>query len=422
MSSRPSRPSRPGKPDVLVVGAGVIGMSCALELSRRGARVTVIDRGEVGHGCSYGNAGWLSPCLATPLPAPGLVRQALRWLFDPESPLYIQPRLSVVGWLLRFLAATSVTRFRAGTAALTALSRASLEAYARLAAEENGFGFRRDGLIVACETAAGLAAARHELALARDHGLDGEVLEADAARACEPALTGPLAGGVHYPGEAIAEPLAVVETLARLAARAGAEVRAGVEVFDFEVTGDRIRTLHTTRGPLVADVVLLATGSWSRRVARRLGLRIPVLGGKGYAVIVPRFDPAPRLPVLLHERHVAVTPRDGSVRFAGTLELVVDDDLSVSPRRVGAILRGARHMFRLPPEAPLLEVWRGLRPCTPDGLPVIGFADSPRNLFLATGHQMLGLHTAPATGRLAAELILGETPSFDPAPFRAGRF
>jgi D-amino-acid dehydrogenase len=165
----------------------------------------------------------------------------------------------------------------------------------------------------------------------------------------------------------------------------------------------------------------MAAGSWSRAIARRLGLRLPVLGGKGYAVILPRLDPTPARPVMLLERKIAVTPRTASVRFAGTLELV-DGDLGVSPRRVAAIVRGAREMFRVPSDAPIVEVWRGLRPCTPDGLPIIGFAPELENLFVLTGHQMLGLHTAPGSGQLAAELILGRTPSFDPAPFRADRF
>lgn len=413
----------PDERDVLVVGAGVVGMACALELARGGARVTVIDKGEVGHGCSYGNAGWLTPCFATPLPAPGMIGKALRWLFDPESPLYIQPRLSSLGWLLRFLRATGERRFRAGTAALTALSTASFTAYERMAADEDAFAFRRDGLLVACETDDGWASARQELAIAQDNGIAGEALDADAARAREPAIAGPLRGGVFYPDEATAEPLAVVQTLARLAAAAGADIRPGVEVYDFDVVGGRVAAVRTTRGTLAADVVVLATGAWSRPLARRLGLRLPVLGGKGYAVIVPRFEPAPARPVMLLERKIAVTPRPGSstVRFAGTLELV-DGDFGVSPRRVAAILRGAREMFRVPAEAPVAEVWRGLRPCTPDGLPIIGFARAPRNVFVLTGHQMLGLHTAPASGKLAAELVLGRTPSFDAAPYRADRF
>jgi len=407
--------------DVLIVGAGVVGAHLALELAGRGARVTLLDKGPVGHGCSYGNAGWLTPCFATPLPAPGLITKALGWLFDPESPLYIQPRLGSLGWLVRFLLATTERRFRAGTAALTALSRYSLDAYAGLAREDDSFAFRQEGLVVACETEAGLRSARREMEIAAEHGIPGEALDADATRARAPALRKAVAGGIFYPAEATAEPLAVVETIARRAAGAGATIVTGAEVFDFELRDGKVVRVDTTRGPMSAGVVVMATGSWSRALGRRLGLRLPVLGGKGYAVIVPTFAAAPALPIMLLERKIAVTPRDGSVRLAGTLELV-DGDLSISPRRVGALLRAGQEMLGLPPDAPVREVWRGLRPCTPDGLPLIGFAAAPRNLFLCTGHQMLGLHTAPGSARLAADLILGEKPRFDPAPFRPDRF
>src|SRR5262249_39384414 len=168
------------------------------------------------------------------------------------------------------------------------------------------------GLLVACETDAGLAAARKELAIARDNGIAGEALDADAARAREPAIAGTIRGGAFYPDEATAEPLAVVQTMARLAAAAGADIRPGAEVYDFDVAGGRVAAVRTTRGTLAADTIVLATGSWSRSLGRRLGLRLPVLGGKGYAVVVPRFEPAPARPGVLLEPQIAGTPRPGA--------------------------------------------------------------------------------------------------------------
>ena len=163
--------------------------------------------------------------------------------------------------------------------------------------------------------------------------------------------------------------------------------------------------------------MVVATGAWSRSLGRRLGLRLPVLGAKGYSIVLPRLDPHPRRSLYLAERKVALNPHADALRVSGTLELV-DEDLSINMRRVNAVLRGARAMVALPDPLPVLELWRGLRPCTPDGLPLIGRARGFRNLWLATGHQMTGLKTAPATGRLLAELMAGEKASFDPAPFR----
>jgi D-amino-acid dehydrogenase len=410
--------------DILIIGGGVIGAACALELATRGAGVTLVERGEIGRGCSYGNAGWLTPSLATPLPAPGMLLTCLKWMADPESPLYIHPRpsLDLARWLLRFARSMNGADFERGSRALIALSKWSLEAYERMSRElPDSFGFERRGLLMLGLTGAGVASAQRELELAGRHGLAGTPLDADAVRALEPAITGRVAGGVHFTGEGHLEPLAAVRAMTAEAERRGARVLQGCEVFGADVAGSRLEGLRTTRGRLTADRYVLAAGSWSKGLAAGLRLRLPVLGGKGYAIVVPPTDPMPHLPIKVTELRVAITPRQGSLRLAGTLE-VVDGDESISPRRVEAIVRGARQVLSVPAEPEIVEVWRGLRPCTPDGMPVIGFARSPSNLLVATGHQMCGVHTAPATGRLAADLLTGEAPLFDPAPFRADRF
>lgn len=409
---------------VVIVGAGAIGSATALELARRGASVTVIDRGGIGHGCSYGNAGWLTPSLAFPLPAPGVVRTSLKWLLDSESPLYIRPAASLdwVRWLWGFVAAATPERHERGTAALVPLSRYSLDAFAALDREYPGsFGFSPTGLLLVAQTAAGLASATHEARRMEQHGTVWRPLDAAGVRDLEPAVRGELAGGIYFPEEAHCEPHAVVEALARAATAAGAKFETGAEVFEFRREGRRLAALRTTRGWLDADGFVLASGAWSAGHARQLGFRLPVLGGKGYAIVVEGLPQPPRLPLKVLERRVAITPREGSTRLAGTLELV-DGDERISPRRMDAIVRNSRTVLDIPEPARVIEVWRGLRPCTPDGLPVIGFAPGFDNLLVASGHQMCGLHTAPGTGCLAAELLTGEKPRFDPAPFRADRF
>jgi D-amino-acid dehydrogenase len=409
---------------VLVIGAGAIGSATALELARRGAAVTVIDRAGIGEGCSYGNAGWLTPCLAFPLPAPGVVRTGLKWLLDAESPLYIKPEASLewARWLLGFVRAATPELHESGTAALVPLSRYSLESFARLDREYPGsFGFSPTGLLLVAQTAAGLASATHEAQRMEAHGTVWRRLDADGVRELEPAVTGELAGGIFFPQEAHCEPHAVVQTLARAATAAGAHFEPHTEVFVFRRDGRRLAAVRTTRGWMEADQFVLATGSWSAEHGRQLGFRLPVRGGKGYAITVDSLPRPPHLPLKVLERRIAITPRDGSTRLAGTLELV-DGDESIAPRRVDAIVRSARTVLDVPESPHVVELWRGLRPCTPDGLPVIGLAPGYENLLVATGHQMCGLHTAPGTGRLAADLLTGEKPLFAPAPFRAERF
>ena len=412
----------------IVVGAGIIGAHIALELVRRGERVTLIDAGEPGHGCSLANAGWLTPCFAMPLPAPGVFRQALRWCLDADSPLRVPPGLAFTHapWLLRFALAATPARFAAGTRALTELSLLSLQRYQDFAAElagrgDPGFGFTRAGLLLACASRDGLQAAHEELRLAALQGIRGEALDAAAVRRREGALTGALAGGVYFPDEAHVQPLAAVQAAVREFQRRGGEVRAHEALSGLVTHAGAITHAITDRGRIAARHVVLATGAWSRVLGAQLGVRAPILGGKGYSMMAPRLDPHPRSPLMLLERKVAVTPYADGTRIAGTLELVARDD-GVSPRRVAAIVRAARQALALPESAALTPAWHGLRPCTPDGLPIIGRAPRYANLTVAAGHQMLGLQTAPGTALLAADLVLGTPSVVDPAPFRAERF
>ena len=230
-----------------------------------------------------------------------------------------------------------------------------------------------------------------------------------------------MVGGVYFPNEAHVEPLQAVRLLIEKACSFGAQIRPQTEVFDFVLNGSKIVGLRTTRGLIEADQYVLATGTWSRRLGQQLRLRIPVMGGKGYAAIVEPFTPKPRIPMMLVERKIAVTPRRDSVRLAGTLELV-EGGLDISPRRLDAILNGSRKYLAVPENVPYSEAWAGLRPCTPDGVPVIGRPGRFQNLTVATGHQMLGLQSAPGTGRLVADIVLDRKPTFDPAPFNPDRF
>ena len=411
------------KTRVIVVGAGIIGSAIALELARRGLEVTVLDRGGVGAGCSRGNAGWLTPCFSTPLPAPGVLTGSLKWLLDPESPLRIAPSLKPEWflWMARFMASARAAPYQAGTEALLALSRYSFDAYRALDAEAPGsFGFTQRGLLLVAQDPHVLAHAATEAERMGRLGVRSERLDPGAVRSLEPSLRLSVAGGVFYPDEAHCEPLLAVQAVARAAEAASARFMTA-EVLGFEVTGGRLRSLHSTAGKLEADHVVLATGSWSKRVGRALGLRLPVLGGKGYTVLLEDVGPRPSRPIKLYEPRVALTPRATGLRVCGTLELV-DGDESVSRRRVDAVLRAGLAALGLQAAPRVVEVWRGLRPCTPDGLPIIAKAPGLENLVLATGHQMCGLHTAPGTGRLAADLLTGATPPFEPTPFRADRF
>ena len=412
------------KRDVIIIGGGVVGTACAVELARQGASVTILEKDQVGQGCSYGNAGWLTHSQAVPLAAPGLIWKAAHWMFDPESPLYIPFRLdpALISWLFNFLLATRRERFERGTAALVEMCRWSVDAWEEFAIHTGDtFDYGRKGLLAIYESPASLAAGRQRAALVAKFGAPSEVWSAEKVRELELAVVGPQVGGILYPDDAQCEPFMAVEAVAAEAQRLKVKIVERCEVTDFERTNGKVSSVVTSRGKFTANEVVLAAGTWSKALARKTGIRIPMLGARGYSVVMPHPQVTPSRSILLADRKIAVTPHEARLRIAGTLELV-DDDFSINQRRVNAIVRGAQKMLTIPSPLREHEVWCGLRPCTPDGMPVIGRAKGYRNLWLATGHQMVGLKAAPGTARLLVDLMTGAKPTFDPAPFTAERY
>jgi D-amino-acid dehydrogenase len=411
------------KQDVVIIGGGVIGVASAVELARRGAQVTVLERDRVGHGCSYGNAGWLTPSQAVPLANPSMLLKSFKWMLDPESPLYIQPRLdpAFLRWLIEFLLASRTAKFERGAAALVELCRVSVDLWEEVAKRSAvPFGFERHGLLAVYENAASFEAARPAVDLVCRSGVRAERWTADEVRGKEPAIVGRQVGAYFYPDDAHCEPYRAVKALEDDARALGVRVVEGAEVYRVSNVTGGLR-LTTTRGEVRTEQIVVATGPWSEALGAMLELRLPVIGAKGYSLVLPPANPHPTRSIYLIERKVAVNPHADALRIAGTLELV-RNDFSINARRVDVIVRGAKGMLNIGDAPAAREVWRGLRPCTPDGMPVIGRARGRGDVWLATGHQMAGLKTAPGTGLLLAQLMAGETPRFDPDPFRADRY
>jgi D-amino-acid dehydrogenase len=408
-------------PDVLVVGGGAVGAVSALELARRGARVTLLERGaQLAAGCSAGSAGLICPSHSYPLAGPAALRNGIRWMVRRDSPLYVRPRPAILPWLARFAAASTPARAEAGMRLVRSLSLASLELHAALPRAGVDTGFTRAGVLNVYETEAGFATGRREAELHAGAGLRSERADPERAKALEPALAGPFAGVVFYPDEAHCDPEQFVRAVGAAAAEAGARIRPGVEVLALRRDGSRAVALDTTVGPLAAGTVVVAAGAWTPELVRELGIFVPVEGGKGYHVDLEAGDGDPGVPVFLQEARVIATPLPGRLRIAGTLELS-GLDLGVDRVRLEAILRASRRVLRLGGRR-VIEVWRGLRPCAPDGLPILGRPPGLDSVVLATGHSMMGLTLAPVTGRLVAEIAAGETPSHDVSALRPDRF
>jgi D-amino-acid dehydrogenase len=371
-------------PDVIIVGAGAIGAACAYELAGAGARVTVLERGDGwGEGCSWGNAGLIVPCHARPIAAPESLRAGLGWMLRRSSPFGLRLRPALAPWVARYMRAATTRRAAAGERLQRELSAESLDMLRDLAAAGVDAGFEQRGLLSVYTDHPDQAGDEAGSETGRARG--AQLLSGAETRELEPALSPAVRAGVLFPDEASCDPARLVASLGAAAVERGAELQTGVEV----------RSLRDLR----AGHIVLAAGAWSGRLAATAGVRLPMQGGKGYAV---DWDALPlRRPLYMHDQRCVANPLPDRLRMTGGLILDGLDE-RFDPRRAEAVRAAAAKVLDLRAEPRL--VWRGLRPCTPDGLPVIGTRDS---LVLATGHGMLGITLAPLTGRLVAGLVAG---------------
>lgn len=399
-----------------------MGLMTALELGRRGVRPVILERGaDVLSGCSSGSAGLLSPAHSTPLATPGAVREGFRHMLRKDSPFSMRPRPRLVPWLLRFMVAAREDRVREGTELIRDFSFASLELHKRLAAEGLDTGLEILGALNVYETEKAYAAGIREAEDLSAHGIKTQVMSAEEVRAFEPAISDHVVGGVHLAEEAQCDPERFMLAVSAAAVDAGAVLCTRAEVLDATVSGGRVVSLDTTIGTVRPGQVVVANGAWTVELSRRLGFRLPVEGGKGYHVDLVPAPTDPSLPIYMQEARVIATPYADRLRLAGTLQLT-GLSMRMDNARVRATLASGKRTLLGIETGRVTEVWRGIRPCTPDGLPILGRSERLENVVFATGHAMKGLHLAPETGRVISQVLLGEEPTRDLDPFSPDRF
>jgi D-amino-acid dehydrogenase len=404
---------------VVVIGGGLIGFSAAYQLLKRGMRVTVIERGtEADASCSTGNAGMVVPSHFVPLAAPGMIWKGIRWMFDPESPFAIRPRPSweLVSWGWKFYMASSPARVKRAMPALRDMALRSRTLFTELAETEGfGFGLEKKGLLMLCKTHAALGHEAEIVATAKSLGVEAELLDAEGVRAKDPAIQMDVIGGVYFAQDCHLDPARFLGDLRAQVQRLGGAIRWGAEVSGFRQSGAKVEAaLLKGGGEISGDEFVICGGAWSPSVGKKLGLNLPMQAGKGYSVTHPEPPALPSVCSLLNEARVAVTPMGGKLRIGGTMEIVGLDE-SVNRRRLHGILKSIGGYFPQLAETDFsgLEVWKGLRPCSPDGMPYIGRARGRTNVVVATGHSMLGLSLAPVSGEMVADLITGAAMKYD---------
>jgi D-amino-acid dehydrogenase len=406
---------------VVVIGGGLIGLTSAYHLAQDGASVTLVDARETGRGASEVNAGWVCPAESGPVPAPGMVSQALRWMLRRDSPLYVRPTLdpSFMRFMLRMARHCNAADHRAGAQALIRLSEGTMDHLDAYREDGLAFEMHADGLLMTFLEAGSMASHLEVIDIVESAGLEPEVLEGDAVRDHEPALSDRVHGGVYYPHERHVDPAGLGRALHERCLALGVDIVEGVPITGVEIDGERITAVTGGERRFGGDAFLLAAGAWSGRLSKAFGFALPVRPGKGYNLDLPAHPL--RRPTYLTEAKVAATPLDGRLRLAGTMEFGALEE-QVDPLRAAAIGAAPGAFLREweTPSDP--EIGAGLRPMTPDGLPLMGRLGGLQNGYVSTGHAMLGLTLAPSSAAAISRLIVRgeETPAvaaFDPARF-----
>lgn len=428
-----------------IIGGGIIGLSTAYYLQQDGWAVTILERGDGTEGCSFGNMGYLSPSHFAPLAQPGVISQGILWMFEQKSPFYVRPALDMglLDWGLKFVRACNQRHLERSSKPMAELLLLSRDLTAGW--EQNGemsFEYAQTGCINYFQTAKYEQAELENARQGRELGLNIEVLSREQCQALEPERLPDVRGGVWYKDDAVLYPNVLMQQLQQLLENRGVRFLRHAEVKGFQRSNGRITSLqYRTEGQVsiqqdTPDLVVLAAGSWSKALAKMAGEYLPMMPGKGYSMTVDVSQQPLRHPCILLEAKVAITPWAKRLRIGSTMEIGAMDDRILFPR-VQGILEAVPRFFPGYAQDPTFveladferlkqkmkeKIWFGYRPLSADGLPYIGFAKNTRNLVMATGHAMLGLSMAAATGKLVSEMTAGKPTSIGVEAFAPGRY
>ncbi|PKD21784.1 amino acid dehydrogenase [Salegentibacter salinarum] len=410
---------------VAIIGGGITGLCSAYYLIKEGYNVTIIDKGDITGGASFINAGYVTPSHFIPIAEPGMITQGIKWMFNSSSPFYIKPRwdMEFFKWAWYFKKSSTRKNVEKAIPVLVELNLKSRDLYTEmLETLDFDFHMEKKGLLMVYKTAKNQD---HELKLAergKELGLEVSVLDKEAIKVIEPGLKEDIIGGVHYLCDTHSTPYIFMKNLKKWLADNGANFILEKNVTGFKTEGNRVEAIVTEAESIEADEFLIATGSWTSEMTKQLGLHIPIQPGKGYSMDVLRKTNI-KLPAILTEAKVAVTPMQNFTRFAGTMEFSGNNS-NIQANRVETIANAASHFYKdltITEEEKKLAT-SGLRPVSPDGLPFIGKSSKYSNLSVAAGHAMMGWSLGPVTGKLISEIVGNRKTSVSIDPFKLERF
>jgi len=412
---------------ITIIGAGIIGLSSAYYLNEAGFEVEVVDKSDLSEGCSFGNAGMIVPSHFIPLATPGIITKGIRWMFNAKSPFYIKPRISLeLGqWLWQFYKSCTPKKVEAAIPILRDLSFFSKKCYQDLAQNpELNFNFEEEGLMMLFKNHKTQKEEIEVAEKANEIGVEAKVLNAEEVKSYETGTETDVIGGVFYPGDAHLYPNVLMDQMMVYLKNHGVVFHGNTEVTGFDYDHEKIKKIKTkAQKNLNVDHLIIAGGSWTSEILKFLKIKMLLQDGKGYSITLKDQGERPKIPSILTEAKVAMTPMGNDLRIGGTLEI---SNLSskINRKRVAGILEAVPKYYpKLQPIIPENQsIWHGFRPCTPDGLPYIGHSKKFENLTIASGHAMMGLSLGPATGKLISEMIQKQSLSVNVKLFEPHRF
>lgn len=410
----------------MIAGGGVIGLFTAFYLSEAGFEVTILDKGNLEQNCSAGNAGMIVPSHIVPLASPGIVKKGLKWMFSSTSPFYIHPKLDkrLIQWCWSFYNFSTQKHVTYSIPFLKNISIISKGLYSTLNEHLPGVDkiLVEKGLLMLYKTREAEIEEKEFARVAREHGLEVEILSHEDLQQLEPNLSLNVQGGLLFPDDAHLDPARLIKLLIEKLEARGVTIIRNAEILDFAFSGKSVNTILTNKGTYSTDCLIVCAGSASGVLARKLKINLPLLGGKGYSFMTENL-PKIQHAAILTERKVTVTPLGNKVRFGGTME-ITDSIEKININRVKGIHHSISQYYEgfecnFPKND---EIWSGLRPCSPDGLPYIGFAKRYNNVLFGSGHSMMGVSLAPATGKILTELLKNKKSSMWIDAFSPDRF
>lgn len=411
---------------VTIIGGGVIGLCSAYYLQKEGYEITVIERGDITDGCSFGNMGYMSPSHFVPLASPGIIAEGLKHMLSSSSPFYIKPRLNwdLVQWGYHFWKSSNAATVRKNSPHLNNLLQLSRVLINDMRAEiGDTFDMEEKGCLMMCKQQKTLD---HEFHLADDaekFGLNVERLTRDAVQQLETDVEVDVAGAVLFRDDCHFNPGKMMSALKKNLEEKGVKFQLNTTVTGFEKINDTITAVITDKGKFDCGQIVLSTGSWLPVVAKMMGIKLLLQPGKGYSHTYQHVEKNIKYPAILVDGRCAITPWGHQLRIGGTMELSGINNRVLFNRMQG-IYDSARNFYPglkidFPPTD---KIWNGLRPVTPDGLPYIGKTSAYKNVIVAGGHAMLGISEGTGTGRLVTEIIQKQKTSIDVSAFDPQRF